>query len=84
MKQYLYVNGMAVDSTLSAEGANPNISSNFYDLVIGRQSDDQSEWFDGIVDEARVENNARSPEWIRLCYQNQRSDQIMVQVVTIK
>ncbi|MGB7568537.1 MAG: DUF2341 domain-containing protein [Chitinivibrionales bacterium] len=84
MKQYLYVNGMAVDSTLSAEGANPNISSNFYDLVIGRQSDDQSEWFDGIVDEARVENNVRSPEWIRLCYQNQRSDQIMVQVVTIK
>jgi len=84
LKQYLYVNGIPVDSTLSAAGANPNISNNFYDLVIGRQSDDQSEWFDGIVDEARVENNARSPEWIRLCYQNQRSDQIIVQIVTIK
>jgi hypothetical protein len=83
-KQYLYVNGTAVDSTLSAAGVNQTISSNFYDFVIGRQSDDQSQWFDGMVDETRVESIARSPGWNKMCYQNQRSDQVMVQVVPIK
>ena len=84
MKQYLYVNGVLADSTLSAAGTSPNISNNFYDLVIGRQSDDQSQWFDGIIDESRVESIARTAGWTRLCYQNQRSNQVLVQIVTIK
>jgi hypothetical protein len=83
-KQYLYVNGAAVDSTLSAAGVSQAISSNFYDFVIGRQSDDQSQWFDGMVDETRVESIARSPGWNKMCYQNQRSDQVLVQVIPIK
>jgi Concanavalin A-like lectin/glucanases superfamily/Domain of unknown function (DUF2341)/Carboxypeptidase regulatory-like domain len=84
MKQYLYVNGILADSALSAAGTNPGISNNFYDFVIGRQSDDQSQWFDGIVDETRVESVARAPGWTQMCYQNQRSDQIMVQVIPVK
>jgi hypothetical protein len=67
-----------------AAGTSPGISNNFYDLVIGRQSDDQSQWFDGIIDESRVEGIARSAGWNKLCYQNQRSDQVLVQVVPIK
>jgi len=84
MKQYLYVNGVVADSTPSAAGADSSISNNFYDFVIGRQSDNQSQWFDGIIDEVRVENQARSAGWNYLCYQNQRSDQIMVQVIPVK
>jgi Uncharacterized conserved protein len=84
MKQYLYVNGVLVDSTLSAAGTSPGISNNFYDLVIGRQSDDQSQWFDGIIDESRVESIARSAGWTKLCFQNQRSDQVLVQIVPVK
>jgi biopolymer transport protein ExbB len=84
MKQYLYINGVLADSTLLAAGTSPGISNNFYDLVIGRQSDDQSQWFDGIIDESRVEGIARSAGWNKLCYQNQRSDQVLVQVVPIK
>jgi hypothetical protein len=84
MRQYLYVNGVLADSTLSAAGTSPSISNNFYDFVIGRQSDDQSQWFDGSIDEVRVESNARSAGWTWLCYQNQRNDQVLVQVIPIK
>ena len=84
MKQYLYINGVLADSTLLAAGTSPGISNNFYDLVIGRQSDDQSQWFDGIIDESRVEGIARSAGWTKLCYQNQRSDQVLVQIVKVK
>ena len=84
LKQFLYINGVLADSTVSAAATSASLSNNFYDLVIGRQSDDQSQWFDGIIDEARVEGKARSAEWTRLCYQNQRSDQIFVQIVPIK
>jgi hypothetical protein len=84
MKQYLYVNGALADSTMSAAGTSPGISNNFYDLVIGRQSDDQSQWFDGIIDESSVSNRARTSAWIKLCYQNQRSVQNVLQIVPIK
>ena len=84
MKHIPDVNGVVADSTPSAAGADSSISNNFYDFVIGRQSDNQSQWFDGIIDEVRVENQARSAGWNYLCYQNQRSDQIMVQVIPVK
>ncbi|HAJ80007.1 MAG TPA: hypothetical protein DCO75_09580, partial [Fibrobacteres bacterium] len=81
MKQYLYVNEELSDSTNSARGDIPTVSTHIYDLVIGRQSDDESQWFDGIIDEVRVQNRVQSPDWIKLCYMNQRSDQNMVQVL---
>jgi hypothetical protein len=34
--------------------------------------------FDGLIDEARIENTVRSADWIRLCYENQREDQTLV------
>ena len=81
MKQYLYVNGVAMDSVQTAAGTSAGISDNFYDLVIGRQSDDESQWFDGIIDEARVLKRAQTADWIKLCYMNQKSDQNMIQVL---
>ncbi|MBF0431873.1 MAG: DUF2341 domain-containing protein, partial [Fibrobacteria bacterium] len=38
------------------------------------------EYFNGIIDEARVENTARSADWIKLNYEIQRSDQKVVTV----
>ncbi len=34
--------------------------------------------FDGKIDEVRESMVARSPEWIKLCYENQRADQRLV------
>ncbi|MBN1128851.1 MAG: DUF2341 domain-containing protein [Chitinispirillaceae bacterium] len=84
MRQYLYVNGVLADSTAAAAGVSASISNNYYDLVIGRQSDDQSQWFDGLVDEVRVENRVRSPGWIRLCSENQKSGQRFVQIQKVR
>jgi hypothetical protein len=84
MKQYLYVNGVPADSTVAAAGTSASLSNNFYDLAIGRQSDDQSQWFDGMVDEVRVENEARSAGWIRLCNETQKTGQQSVTIQKIR
>jgi hypothetical protein len=76
-KQYLYVNGALLDSTLLAASVNPELSNNFHDLVIGRGSDDESQWFNGIIDEVRVSRGASSPGWIKLCYENQKPGQTL-------
>ena len=39
------------------------------DMHIGREAG--SRYFDGIMDEVRVSNIARSPIWLRACYDNQ-------------
>jgi hypothetical protein len=78
MKQYLYVDGVLADSTAFAGSVSATLSNNFYDFVIGRQSDEELQWFNGLIDEVRVENRARSPSWIRLCAENQKVGQIVV------
>jgi len=40
------------------------------DVNIGRENGNQR-YFDGIIDEARVSNIARSPKWLQTCYDNQ-------------
>ncbi|MFC1476496.1 DUF2341 domain-containing protein [Fibrobacterota bacterium] len=37
-----------------------------------------SEIFNGVIDEMRIENGIRSADWVKLCYETQRSDQITV------
>lgn len=75
----LYINGVIVDSTVSIE-TNPLASSN--PLFIGGrtyvfpETDSTAmftvnEFFGGVIDEVRVENRARSAEWIKLCYISQ-------------
>ncbi|MFC1586640.1 DUF2341 domain-containing protein, partial [Fibrobacterota bacterium] len=36
--------------------------------------------FDGFLDEIRVESQARSADWIKLCYESQRSDQSIISI----
>ncbi len=83
--QYLYCNGVLVDSTID-KWFNENAarkSSN--DLYIGRFAEtikipfDQGlGYFKGNIDEVRVISTAVSPEWIRLCYMNQKSEDKLV------
>jgi hypothetical protein len=83
-KQYLFMNGVAVDSALEAAGGSPALSGNVYDLIIGRQSDNQAQEYDGLIDEPIVSDKARTASWIRMCYQNQKSDQALARVIAIQ
>lgn len=62
----LYVNGEVVDSTGKIVG-DPHISKE--PLFLGGAATE--EFFNGILDEVRIENVRHSAEWIRLCYRNQ-------------
>lgn len=69
----LYSNGLEMTNvTLVNTATNINIK----DLWFGRSRND---FFKGSMDEIRIENVVRSPDWIRLCYNNQRIDDKLVQ-----
>jgi hypothetical protein len=67
----LYINGELVDSTQSI-GLSPVWSDQILSLG-GRKG----EFVKGVMDEVRIENRARSAEWIRLCYLNQKQNGIV-------
>jgi len=74
----LYVNGEIVDTSKSI-GMNPR-SNNVNPLMLGGRyyEDEISEFFKGTMDEIRIERAARSAEWIKLCYLNQRAESDIV------
>jgi hypothetical protein len=63
-----YVNGAAVSLTTSTVRA--SIYNNAEPLYIGR-SYTTDRYFDGVIDEVRLSNVTRSPEWVSTCYDNQ-------------
>jgi len=49
------------------------------DLAIGKSSQSSyGVFFNGKIDEARVENRGHGADWILLCYMNQRPDDRLV------
>jgi len=51
---------------------------NATDVDIGRAS---SEFFEGIIDEVRISNTARSAEWIKTSYNNQSSPETFYSII---
>ena len=79
-RQYLYVDGTCVDST---EVLEPSLLTRVYDtsLQIGHCPDgglDPDRYFSGNIDEVRVSGVADSPDWIKLCYMNQKQQDALV------
>ncbi len=84
-RQFLYCNGALVDSTIDL-WPNENVgrkTSN--DLYIGRFVEtiqiplDQGLCnFQGSIDEVRIISGALSPDWIRLCFMNQKPEDKLV------
>ena len=78
-RQYLYVDGVCVDSSIAGTPDTlPRETGN--DLTIGRYIQAVAEgdadgfcYFKGMMDEVRVCNVPRSSSWIRLCYLNQKA-----------
>jgi hypothetical protein len=71
-QEYLYVNGMCVDSS---PGNDPGLAprDTTKNLCIGRFSGLPLYYFDGKIDEVRISNVSRSADWEKLCYMNQKS-----------
>lgn len=72
--QKVYVNGV-LEATLARTG---NVSDYGQTLSIGKYALDGNSNFDGAVDEARVTRSARSADWIKLTYANQKAGQALV------
>ena len=75
---YLYVNGTqwiasSVDYNATATDMTNSSCSSIGADVLGKD-----QYFNGEIDEARLEDNARSPDWIKLSYENQKADDALV------
>jgi hypothetical protein len=66
----IYINGSAQSSSFSASSAIGATSGN---LHLGHLSAESSHFWDGLIDEARVSNVARSADWIATEYNNHSS-----------
>lgn len=82
--QRLYCNGELVDSTID-EWYNAVSRNTANDLIVGKFAKQITVpinegycYFKGGIDEVRIESRAKSPEWVRLCYMNQRPDDRLV------
>jgi hypothetical protein len=79
-KQFLYVNGVCVDSSIVSVATNSPRATD-QPLEIGHCPDggkDPDRFFKGIIDEVHIAGIARSADWIKLCYLNQnQEDQLL-------
>ncbi|MGB7569396.1 MAG: DUF2341 domain-containing protein, partial [Chitinivibrionales bacterium] len=70
--QYIYVNGICLDSTVKYYGT--NATRTLTDTVaIGGLADTKNGCLKGYIEEVHIENIARSPDWIKLAYANQKA-----------
>lgn len=73
-KQFLYVNGVCVDSSIVSVAINSTRATD-QPLEIGHCPDggkDPDRFFKGLIDEVRISGIAYSADWIKLCYLNQK------------
>ena len=83
-KQYLYVDGICADSSMTNIIAiAPENVSRAYDkpLEIGHCPDggrNPDRFFNGIIDEVRISKTALTADWMKLCYKNQKEQDALV------
>lgn len=81
-RQYLYINGACVDSTIDLFPLKADDTLRQRDetrnFAIGRLPDGPSYFFRGGIDEVRVSGTELSGDWIKLSYMNQREDDRLV------
>jgi autotransporter-associated beta strand protein len=74
----LYING-----SLQGSGVNTATITGSGNDEIGRSNYDANNlgaatYFNGTLDEFRIDSTIRSADWIRLCYENQKTDQTLI------
>jgi len=82
-KQYLYVDGTCVDSTIDFLASDSLVTAIVSDVEFGRKNDPQSneyQYFNGKIDEICFSNKSRNADWIMLSFMNQKSDGKLVEI----
>jgi hypothetical protein len=79
-RQYTFVDGIATDSTIKyyGTGGTNRITSDTVAIAALSTSTTKGAFFKGYIDEARIENVARSPDWIKLSFANQKIGSTML------
>jgi hypothetical protein len=75
---YLYVNGVQWLASSAVYNATGTDATNSTHCSIGANALGKDQYFNGKIDEARLENTARSPDWIKLSFENQKADDALV------
>jgi hypothetical protein len=73
-RQFLYIDGICVDSSISVVSSKLTRDT-LTDLEIGHCLNgglEPDRYFDGTIDEVRILRTATNPDWIKLCFMNQR------------
>ena len=76
-REYLYVNGLCTDSTITLLDTT-YIRNTGDDFTIGKMTNGSNFYFNGMIDEVRVLNRPVSADWIKLCYMNQQSRDFLI------
>jgi len=81
--QFLYLDGVLINSN-SSTGYPNAVKDTSNDVTIGRyleyvtESNQGFAFFKGAIDEVRISNVSRSPDWIKLEYMNQKANSALV------
>lgn len=76
----IFINGQEAEYERRINGSGSLTPDAGADLFIGNnQLSERS--FDGILDEIRISSTTRSPHWIKLSYENQRRDQVLINYI---
>jgi hypothetical protein len=70
-KEYLYVDGALASDSIALRDSTGRSAA--FDVCIGRQADAATRYWSGAIDEVNMANVARSAEWIKLSYMNQKA-----------
>jgi hypothetical protein len=75
----IYLDGSEVVGSGSFSGT-PQLMKSGQSLHMGESYG--GEFMDGVIDEVRISGASRSSDWIKLCYQNQKASQTLVEFGT--
>jgi hypothetical protein len=83
-RQYLFVNGICVDSIIKIPAVTSSDRNTGYPVMFGKtdgsaQAGGFPYYFHGALDEIRMLNVAPNADWIKLCYMNQKSQDALVE-----
>jgi hypothetical protein len=73
---YLYVDGVCMDSNMVIKKS--VVRNDSYEVQIGKRSESDYGYWKGMLDEVSITSVSLSPDWIKLCYMNQREDDKLV------
>jgi len=82
-KQYLYLDGQLVDSTMRStydslsRNTNADVTLGRYQSTVTYKNEGYC-FFKGKIDEVRISNVSRNADWINLCFLNQKDNERLV------